>query len=276
MPLANPQLQAVQAGSPVTAEGWNAILGRILNTLPVRVTVAGEPFAGARVIAVADDGGPGAVVIEAVPPYPGVDAYRVVGVTRGTWRVLAFTDLVQSQPKTVTLPGDDRAEPFDADQVAIELPGRLMPDLTGMSVPDALEALKSVGIQLGERDDTVYDVMSGLAIQIEYFTSDPVYVAGARVVWHEPAGGKLVDPATMHLRLFSGAPTGWTIVPVIPDGTSFGDAESSLRDLQLFVSPASRAEHERNPSLVVAGTDPLGGATNIPSGAYVDLLLRAP
>ncbi|HEY1365829.1 MAG TPA: hypothetical protein VGF23_01905 [Gaiellaceae bacterium] len=276
MPLANPQLQAVQAGSPVTADSWNAILGRILNTLPVRVTVQGAPFGGARVVAIAEDGGEGAVAIEAVPPYPGVDSYTVVGVTSGTWKVVAYTGLVHADPVTVTLPGDGRPEPFVADWVAIDLKGRLMPDLTGMSVPDALRALSGVGVQLDANKDTVFDVMTGLAIDIGFFMSDPVYVAGARIGWHEPSPGELFDPGNSDLRVFCGSPTGWTSVPDIDDGTSFADAEGMLRDATLFVSPKSRAEYEQNQSKVVRATDPQGGSTNRPLGAYVDLILRTP
>ena len=75
MPPAYAQLQPVQPGSPVTADRWNAILGRILTTLPVRVTAAGAPVLDARVVAVAAPIAPGAVAIEAVAPYPGVDSY---------------------------------------------------------------------------------------------------------------------------------------------------------------------------------------------------------
>jgi hypothetical protein len=276
MPLANPQLQAVQAGSPVTADGWNAILGRILNTLPVRVNVGGQPFGGARVVAVAEDGGQGAVAIEGVPPYPGVDSYTVVGVTSGTWKVFAYTGLVHADPVTVPLPGDGRAEPFVADLVSIDLKGNLMPDLTGVPVPDALGALNAMGVQLDPNKDTVYDVMTGLAIDIGFFKSDPVYINGARIGWHEPSPGELFDPGDFNLRIFCGSPTGWTSVPDIETGTSFADAENILRDASLFVSPRSRARYEQNQSMVVVATDPQGGATNRPLGAYVDLYFGPP
>jgi hypothetical protein len=272
MPLPNPELKAVQAGGPVTADAWNAILTRILNTLPVRVTVDGDPFDGARVVAVADGGGEGAVAIEAVPPYSGVDSYTVVGVTAGTWKVFAFTGLVQADPVSVPVP--DRYGPFVADWVSIHMPGHLMPDLTGMSVAQALARLGDVGVALDEKTDTVHDVQTGLSVNLDYFKTDPVYVDGARIGWHEPVPGELFDPARRRLRLFCGAPSGWTYVPAIDDGTSFDDAVSILRDAELHVSPASRAQHSQDPTTVVRATNPRP-SWRVPNGAYVDLDLRA-
>jgi beta-lactam-binding protein with PASTA domain len=63
-------------------------------------------------------------------------------------------------------------------------------------------------------------------------------------------------------------------VPQIDDGTSFDDARSLLLEVELHVSPASQAQHSQDPTMVVRSTHPRGGS-NVPTGAYVDLDLRA-
>ena len=161
---------------------------------------------------------------------------------------------------------DDRPQPFVAEAVAIELPGKPMPDLTGMSIPQAVNALKDAGVTLDAGSDSVHDVATGLSLKLDFFLQDPAYLGAARIAWHEPAPGTLFDPANLRPWLFVGASLGWTSVPQV-DGLAYDAAVKALAAASLFVSPDSAAAHDRDPAAaaVVKSANPASGTPNRPS-----------
>ena len=92
MALTKPALTNVQPGEPVTAQGWNTLVGGLGDlydavlalghgTLDVNVVSNGNPVDGAQVVAVPAAGD--LIPIVAVPLYGSVTTYTVVGVTSG-------------------------------------------------------------------------------------------------------------------------------------------------------------------------------------------------
>ena len=92
MPISVPPQKTVRPGEPVTAEGWNAIVGGVtalmqyLNATEatgVHVVIKNPGVTDARVAATRDDG----VTYEAVPPVPPGTDYILAGLRPGAYTV---------------------------------------------------------------------------------------------------------------------------------------------------------------------------------------------
>lgn len=199
MPLTKPTLTTVQAGAPITAQGWNTIVDGLDDlfdavlaigdgTLAVNVTAAGAAKADAppdaQVVAAPAGGGP---PIVAVPPHGDVGAYVVAGVSDGNWVVHVTAPGFTPKAEPVTLPA---AEPL---AVVLDLAGVLMPDLFGRSAQFALTALAEAGVQVDLVVDAFGNEVSAVRLPPQY--------ANVPVLAQSPPAGSVLDPGSDRAQL---------------------------------------------------------------------------
>src|SRR5258707_4653701 len=128
-----PAPKTAQAGEPVTAEGWNAIVNALnatiqyLNTSEassVRVVIKNTGVTHARVAATRDDG----VSFEAVAPVPPGTQYIFAGLRAGAYKIRVEAPGFSPGVTDVTAPVANPVE------VTLTASGALMPALFGLTL----------------------------------------------------------------------------------------------------------------------------------------------
>ena len=196
MALTKPALTKVAPGEPVTADGWNAIVGGLSDLydavlafgqgiLQVSVLFNGTPVAGAQVVAAPATGD--LTPVTAVPLYGTVTNYTVVGVTPGVWHVFVAAPGFQPAAQDVTLPA---ASPLVFNLAPA---GVVVPDLFGVTAQTALAQLSSLNVAI----DILLDV---LGHEVSKTTLPPQY-QNQPILAQLPAAGTVIDPAATRMRL---------------------------------------------------------------------------
>ena len=195
MALTKPALANVNAGEPVTAQGWNAIVDGLddlydavlaigTGVLQVSVTAGEHPVGGAQVVAVPLAGGN---PVTAVPLFSDVTSYQLVGVNPGNWRIFVEADGFQDEVRDVTVPS---ADPI---VVNLTLAGVVMPDLFGVTAQDALARLTTAGLTI----DLILDITGH---EVSRVTLPPQF-QNSPVLVQQPAAGEVLDPGSDRVRL---------------------------------------------------------------------------
>ena len=232
MALTKPALTNVQPGEPVTADGWNTIIGGLgdlydavlafgQGVLQVSVLFNGNPVAGAQVIAVpaAGDLAP----IAAVPLYGTVTNYTIVGVTPGVWHVFVAAPGFQAATQDVTIPA---TSPLVFNLAAA---GIVVPDLFGVVAQTALAQLSSLNIDI----DILIDV---LGHEVSKTTLPPQY-QNQPVLAQLPAAGAVIDPTATRMRLVLATALEQADSVTMPSlvGLSYDEVTSVLNGLGLKI-----------------------------------------
>ena len=144
----NPNIpKAVNAGEPVTAEGWNVIVKGIIaltdylnsteaSSLKVSLTNVGLAVSSARVIATRADG----VSFEAVAPVPPETNFVFSGLAAGPYTIRAEVPGFDAATKAVTSPTSEVVP------LTLTPRGAFMPAVFGSTLQSALTQLKNVNI----------------------------------------------------------------------------------------------------------------------------------
>jgi hypothetical protein len=149
-----PPQKIVSAGEPVTAEGWNALVGGItaltqyLNATEasgVRVAIKNVGVTSARVTATRDDG----VIFDAVAPLTTGGEFVLSGLRPGAYTLRVDAPGFQSQSTSVTVPVDSVVE------ISLQTNGAFMPELFGFTLRAALQELANRKIAVGRILDVV-------------------------------------------------------------------------------------------------------------------------
>jgi hypothetical protein len=195
MALIKPALANVNAGEPVTAQAWNAIVDGLddiydavlaigTGVLQVSVTAGERAVAGAQVVAVPLAGGN---PVAALPLHGDATSYTLVGVNPGNWRILVEADGFQDEVRDVTVPS---AEPI---VVNLTLAGVVMPDLFGVTAEDALAQLTTAGLTV----DLILDITGHEVSRV----SLPAHFQNSPVLMQLPDAGTVLDPGADRVRL---------------------------------------------------------------------------
>jgi hypothetical protein len=154
MPVNVPPQKTVTPGEPVTAEGWNAIVGGVsaltayLNASEaggLRVVIKNAGVNNARVTATRDDG----VTYEAVAPVPPGTEYILTGLRPGAYTIRVETPGFVVDTASVTVPA---ATPVE---FSLQASGAFMPELFGLTLRAALQELSSRKIAVSRILDVV-------------------------------------------------------------------------------------------------------------------------
>lgn len=154
MPISVPPQRTVTPGEPVTAEGWNAIVGGVteltnyLNATEatgLRVLVKNPDVADARVTATREDG----VTYEAVAPVPPATEYIITGLRPGAYKVRVDAAGFSTETTDVTAPVTAPVE------FSLKASGAFMPELFGLTLRAALQELGSRKIAVARILDVV-------------------------------------------------------------------------------------------------------------------------
>jgi hypothetical protein len=149
-----PPQKTVSPGEPVTADGWNALVGGVtalanyLNSTEassVRVTIKNAGVTRARVTATRDDG----VTFEAVDPVPPGTDYTFTGLRTGAYSIRVDAAGFTTATSSVTVPVEAPVE------FSLTTNGAFMPDIFGLTLRAALAQLASAGIKVGRIVDVV-------------------------------------------------------------------------------------------------------------------------
>ena len=154
MPINVPPQTTVSPGEPVTAEGWNAIVGGVtaltqyLNATEasgVHVVIKNAGVTNARVTATRDDG----VTYEAVAPVPPGTDFIIAGLRPGAYVVRVEAPGFTTETASITAP---IATPVE---ISLQANGAFMPELFGSTLRAALQELSSRKIAVGRILDVV-------------------------------------------------------------------------------------------------------------------------
>ena len=154
MPINVPPQTTVSPGEPVTAEGWNAIVGGVtaltqyLNATEasgVHVVIKNAGVTNARVTATRDDG----VTYEAVAPVPPGTDFIIAGLRPGAYMVRVEAPGFTTETASITAP---IATPVE---ISLQANGAFMPELFGSTLRAALQELSSRKIAVGRILDVV-------------------------------------------------------------------------------------------------------------------------
>jgi len=154
MPVNVPPQKTVTPGEPVTAEGWNAIVGGVsaltayLNASEasgLRVVIKNAGVNNARVTATRDDG----VTYQAVAPVPPGTEYILTGLRPGAYTIRVETPGFVVDAASVTVPA---ATPVE---FSLQASGAFMPELFGLTLRAALQELSSRKIAVSRILDVV-------------------------------------------------------------------------------------------------------------------------
>jgi hypothetical protein len=235
MALTKPPLTNVTAGDPVTAQGWNTLVGGLSSlfdavialgggTLRVAVTVAGSPVDDARVVA--EPLGEGRPTL-ALAPFGGHPEHLLVGLTEGPWRIHVIADGFTTETRDITMPRDE--------PVAVELTvaGVVVPDLFGIGTQAALDQLRAAGIDADIVLDTTGREISRLALPPEYVDSP--------VLHQIPDAGTVVAAGTGRVRLVVASALRREPVVTMPSlvGLSLTEAKEVLERIGLTLGDTS-------------------------------------
>ena len=154
MPIDVPAQKTVVPGEPVTAEGWNALVGGVtaltqyLNATEatgVRVTIKNPGVTDARVAATREDG----TTYEAVPPVPPGTDFVLAGLRPGAYTIRAEAPGFSPATASVTVPTLTPVE------FSLQANGSFMPETFGLTLRAALQALSSQHIAISRILDVV-------------------------------------------------------------------------------------------------------------------------
>ena len=144
----NPNLpKTVNAGEPVTAEGWNVIVNGIIaltnylnsteaSSLQVSLTNVGLALTSARVTATRGDG----VTFEAVAPITSSGTFVFSGLAPGPYTLRAEAPGFEATTKSITAPS------AEAISLTLTPHGAFMPSVFGDTLQAALQELKNAKI----------------------------------------------------------------------------------------------------------------------------------
>jgi len=195
MPLVKPPLVNEEPGRPITAQGWNAIVGAIgalydavlaigSGTLTVSVQADGQPVNGATVIAEpVGEGQP----VRGLPLFGTRTTYLVTGVSDGAWRVHVSAPGYVTQILETTVP--------ETAPLAVNLAraGSVVPDVFGQPLQGCLNALRAANLDVDVIIDALGKEISRTQVPAEY--------QNAAVLMQLPDAGTVIDPATTRVRL---------------------------------------------------------------------------
>lgn len=154
MPINVPPQKTVSPGEPVTAEGWNAIVGGVtaltqyLNATEasgVRVVIKNTDVVDARVTATRDDG----VTYEAVAPVPPGTDFVLAGLRPGAYTIRVEAPGFSPETLPITVPISTPVE------VSLQASGAFMPELFGLTLRAALQDLGTRKIAVSRILDVV-------------------------------------------------------------------------------------------------------------------------
>ena len=235
MALTKPALATVVAGEPVTAQGWNALVGGLSDlydavialggaTLDVAVTDGTTPLAGA--VVVAEPLGEGQSV-QALPPFGTRTSHLVVGLTDGPWRVHVQAAGYNAEVREITMPQTDPLT------VAMVLSGVRVPDLFGVSCRAALDQLRAAGIDADILLDTTGREISRTALPAEYVDSP--------ILFQLPGANTVVPTGTGRVRLVVASALRREPVVTMPSliGLTLGEATQVLERVGLRVGASN-------------------------------------
>jgi hypothetical protein len=233
MPLTKPPLPTVTAGEPVTAQGWNGLVGGLGalfdavialggGTLTVAVTSGTAAVPQAAVVAEPLDEGGRATA--ALPPFAGRPEHLLVGLTDGQWRLHVSASGLATQTRDVTMP--------HPETVTIDMPlaGVRVPDLFGRGARAALETLRAAGIDADVILDTTGREVSRTALPPEYDDSP--------VLFQLPEAGTVVPTGTGRVRLVVASALRREPVVTMPSlvGLSLTEAQQVLERIGLSIA----------------------------------------
>jgi hypothetical protein len=232
MALTKPALANVQPGEPVTAQGWNTIIGGLSDlydavlafgqgVLDVSVQFNGSPVLGAQVVAAPAAGD--LTAIAAVPLYSSVPTYTLVGVTPGVWHVFVGAPGFQPATQDVTVPAS-AALVFN-----LTAAGVVVPDLFGVTAQNALSQLTTANLDV----DVILDA---LGHEVPKTTLPPQY-QNQPIIAQLPTAGTVIDPAAVRMRLVVAAAIDQTPVVTMPSllGLTYNEVASVLDGLGLKI-----------------------------------------
>ena len=154
MPIDVPPQRTVSPGEPVTADGWNAIVGGVtaltqyLNATEssgVRVVIKNPGVTEARVTATREDG----VTFEAVAPVPPGTEYMLTGLRPGAYSIRVEAPGFVPATSSISVP---IATPVE---MSLQSNGAFMPQLFGLTLRAALQELASRKIAVSRILDVV-------------------------------------------------------------------------------------------------------------------------
>jgi hypothetical protein len=234
MPLTKPAITPAVPGEPITAQGWNEIIGGVddlfdavlaigTGLAEVRPTAGGATVAGA--IVVAEPLGEGNPVV-AIPPFGPRVTYSIVGVNPGNWRIHVAAIGYAVESRDVTLPLDDPLV------VELTLAGAAVPDLFGVGATEAVAKLGELGITVSRVIDTTGREISPFDI--------PADQSDSPVLLQLPAAGTVVGTGS-GVRLAIAAPVRRTSTVTMPSliGLTYDEVVEVLDRLGLRVGTTS-------------------------------------
>jgi hypothetical protein len=154
MPIDVPPQKTVSPGEPVTAEGWNAIVGGVLalaaylnatEASGVHVVIKNPGVTNARVAATRDDG----TTFEAVAPVPPGTEYILAGLRPGAYTLRAEAPGFSPATTSITVPVSAPVE------ISLQANGAFMPEVFGLTLRAALQELSTRGIAVRRILDVV-------------------------------------------------------------------------------------------------------------------------
>ena len=231
MALVKPPLADVEPGRPITAQGWNAIVGALgtlydavlaigSGTLTVSVQADGSTVPDATVVAEpVGDGQP----VDGLPLFGTRSSYLVTGVNDGAWRVHVRAPGFVTQVIETTLP---QSGPLS---VNLARAGAVVPDLFGRPLQEALTTLRSANLDVDVILDALGHEVSRTQVPAEY--------QNAVILTQLPTAGTTIDPATTRLRLVVAAAIREEPIVTMPSliGLTQAEAAKALEKLGLKV-----------------------------------------
>jgi PASTA domain-containing protein len=229
MALEKPPLATVEPGRPITAQGWNAIVGALSalydavlafgsGNFQVSVQADGQVVDGVEIVAEpVGDGLP----VEGLPLFGSRTTYLVTGVSDGAWHVFVSAPGYADQVIDVTVPV---ASPVTVNLVRA---GVVVPDLFGQAYVSALASMRAAGLEADVVIDALGEEVSRSQVPAEY-QNQPVLA-------QLPAAGAVVDAATTRMRLVVAAAVRDEPIVTMPSliGLTQGEAATALEKLGL-------------------------------------------
>ncbi|MEO8370927.1 MAG: hypothetical protein ABI806_17220 [Candidatus Solibacter sp.] len=222
-----PAQKSVNPGEPVTAEGWNALVGGIsaltqyLNSTEasgVHVVVKNAGVNNARITASRVDG----VTFQAVNPVPPGTDYIFAGLSPGVYSVRVEAAGFNAATASATVPA---AAPIEFTLTAS---GGFMPNVFGLALHDALQQLSSAGIAVGRILDVVGRDVAPANPGSDY-NNQPVLMQLPPAAWPVPAGSQsqLVVSAALQVQQSVEVPS--------LAGLSLNEAQKALESIGLVL-----------------------------------------
>ena len=230
MPLTKPAITPAVPGEPITAQGWNEIVGGVddlfdavlaigTGVAEIQPTVGGSTVAGAIVVAEPlGEGNP----VAAIPPFGPRATYSLVGVTPGNWRIHVAATGFATESREVTIPLTDPLV------VEMTVAGAVLPDLFGVAASEAVGILGGLGVDVERIIDTTGREISPFDIPADQ-TDSPVLM-------QLPAADTVVATSG-DVRLVIGAPVRKTSTVTMPSlvGLTYDEVVEVLDRLGLRI-----------------------------------------